>query len=482
MIRRLLAVLTLTLGLAGQAHAISSDTYTSRMGLTKPSTGSFNWGVKINLDLDIIDSSAAVQNRPNVFSNTVMISSNPLTMLGGDIRLSTATGGSSCLRFSDGSFQCTAGAGGGGSGSGSGSPAVWIRDDFTSLTDGIRSSFTFSTTPASLPGVFVFLEGVGQKLNSHYTINFGSLTMTTAPEAGSSFYVIYSTGGSGGGSGGGGGSSGLTPGSSTTVTGNWTFTNPIHVSTRASDPSGYGEGALYANTGDNRLHLFINGQWRIQRDSSQSQVFTSNGTFTVPTGVSLVWVTMCAGGGGGGSGTPGGGGGGGESLIYWPINVTPGASMAVTVGSGGPGGTGGPGGSTGSSSSFGGLTVSGGSGGAGTTGAGAGGNGGGYYAGSGGIGVKGSTGTIAYPIIGGAGGGEDGFAGGVVGLFTGGAASSGGGGGASAFGSGGAGAGAPGSGTAGGTCAGGGGAGAGGGGTSGGAGGNGQVIVEWIGP
>jgi hypothetical protein len=118
----------------------------------------------------------------------------------------------------------------------------------------------------------------------------------------------------------------------------------------------------------------------------RGQVFTSSGTFTVPTGVSSIKVTVVGGGGGGGvgidgsyggpAGGPGGnGGGGGTSFGY--VAVTPGASYAVVVGSGGNGSNSGTGGS-GGTSSFGStlLTASGGAGGS-NSGGGANGSGGG---------------------------------------------------------------------------------------------------------
>ena len=94
------------------------------------------------------------------------------------------------------------------------------------------------------------------------------------------------------------------------------------------------------------------------------QVFTSNGTFTTPAGVSTIRVTCIGGGGGGGSSVdvsgfdspawlPGGGGGGGcTSVRYFP--TAPGATYAVAIGVAGTGGAyigpvgtnGGPGGTT----------------------------------------------------------------------------------------------------------------------------------------
>jgi len=66
------------------------------------------------------------------------------------------------------------------------------------------------------------------------------------------------------------------------------------------------------------------------------QSFNSSGTFSVPSGVSAVDVLVVAGGGSGGTWHGGGGGAGG--LIYRPaFPVTPGGTVSVTVGDGGPG-------------------------------------------------------------------------------------------------------------------------------------------------
>ncbi len=88
------------------------------------------------------------------------------------------------------------------------------------------------------------------------------------------------------------------------------------------------------------------------------QVFTSNGTFTVPSGVTNIMVEVWGGGGGGASGSSGGtrgcgGMGGGYGKSY--LTVTPGANHAVVIGAGGLGAPSGPCslGSTGGTSSFG---------------------------------------------------------------------------------------------------------------------------------
>jgi hypothetical protein len=129
------------------------------------------------------------------------------------------------------------------------------------------------------------------------------------------------------------------------------------------------------------------------------QVFGSSGTFVVPAGVTRIEVVMWGGGGGGGGGyesnlytnaTPGGGGGAGCYALN-VLNVTPGSSYPVTIGSGGSATTlnlGQPG-SSGSASSFGALmTANGGGGGSGGP------NTSGFGAGAGGSGAS-CTGAIA---------------------------------------------------------------------------------------
>lgn len=96
--------------------------------------------------------------------------------------------------------------------------------------------------------------------------------------------------------------------------------------------------------------------------SAGAEVFTSNGTFVVPTGITKLKVTCIGGGGGGGdlSGSGLAGAGGGGAIAY--LTVVPADSYAVVIGAGGASGA--PGGTT----SFGTDCIA--------TGGGAGGNGG----------------------------------------------------------------------------------------------------------
>jgi hypothetical protein len=99
-----------------------------------------------------------------------------------------------------------------------------------------------------------------------------------------------------------------------------------------------------SNTSSRSFSITIN--------APQSTSFTSDGTFAVPSGVTAVDVLVVAGGGAGAGNTPNGGGGGAGGLIFQPnAPVTPGGTVAVTVGAGGPNNRGE--GSTGSDSVFG---------------------------------------------------------------------------------------------------------------------------------
>ncbi|MBP2657929.1 MAG: hypothetical protein H6Q69_961 [Firmicutes bacterium] len=131
-------------------------------------------------------------------------------------------------------------------------------------------------------------------------------------------------------------------------------------------------------------------------------MFTSSGTFTVPSSVSTVYVSMSGGGGGGGSSS---GGGGAAAVLKQGVSVTAGSFITVTVGSGGTAAT------TGGTSSFGSdITCAGGGAGSGATPGVAGGTGGasgsgtfGYGGGS--IFGAGGSNSSSYSAGGGYGGG-----------------------------------------------------------------------------
>ena len=96
---------------------------------------------------------------------------------------------------------------------------------------------------------------------------------------------------------------------------------------------------------------------------NRKAVFTANGTWTVPSYVSTIWVSGCAGGGGGGGGafsvSGGNGGGAGQSTIKQAISVTGGHSLSITIGGGGAnGGTGNTAGTAGGNTVLGDSTAS----------------------------------------------------------------------------------------------------------------------------
>lgn len=73
-----------------------------------------------------------------------------------------------------------------------------------------------------------------------------------------------------------------------------------------------------------------------------TQTFTEDGTFTVPAGVTKIWVTACGGGAGGGGAisgeVSGAGGNGGSCIIREPYTVTPNSKINIVIGLGGAAG------------------------------------------------------------------------------------------------------------------------------------------------
>lgn len=85
--------------------------------------------------------------------------------------------------------------------------------------------------------------------------------------------------------------------------------------------------------------MSILSQFLTAGSKDKIQTFTSSSTFTVPENVFSIFVTMCAGGGGRSAnnvnGYVYGGGGGGGYYVNYPISVTPGDVLTITIGAGG---------------------------------------------------------------------------------------------------------------------------------------------------
>jgi hypothetical protein len=79
------------------------------------------------------------------------------------------------------------------------------------------------------------------------------------------------------------------------------------------------------------VYLYDGASWLPVSPTTRHQLFTSSGIFTVPAGVTKVYLTMIGGGAGGGNGNAGGGGSGGSYIIKYPFTVTPLAELTVTV-------------------------------------------------------------------------------------------------------------------------------------------------------
>ena len=123
--------------------------------------------------------------------------------------------------------------------------------------------------------------------------------------------------------------------------------------------------AVTTNTNVNPVGDNTNAWSAFNSVSTGTAVFTANGSFTVPGGVTTIYVSASAGGAGGGggagyrsTGAPGGGGGGaGQSVFKQPLAVTPGQIINITIGGAGAAGSAGSSGSGGSDGGNGGNTT-----------------------------------------------------------------------------------------------------------------------------
>ena len=175
-----------------------------------------------------------------------------------------------------------------------------------------------------------------------------------------------------------------------------TYTTTIPATTPA-DSSVTAAKLATSGTASSSVFLAGNMEWKAAGGGFASmQVFTSSGTWTKPTGINLVKVTVIGGGGGGGNcdagastnDSAGGGGGGGTTIEI--IDVSSISSETVTIGAGGAGATTGAAtGSAGGASSFGShCSATGGGGGVGANS--------GTKQGLGGVGGIGSNGNLNF--------------------------------------------------------------------------------------
>jgi hypothetical protein len=124
----------------------------------------------------------------------------------------------------------------------------------------------------------------------------------------------------------------------------------------AADPSGAvsttnlsqsASGVLQVGTGETANSSGTLKLTAVQGPGFQKQVFTGNGTFTIGTGITQVKATVVGAGGAGGGASAaalGTGGGSGGSAVKYLTGLTPGNTIAVTVGTGGTGSSAGNGG------------------------------------------------------------------------------------------------------------------------------------------
>ena len=163
-------------------------------------------------------------------------------------------------------------------------------------------------------------------------------------------------GGQGGGGNGGGSSNAPTAGSVNTGGGG----GGAGGATGSGADGGSGIVLVrYKSPESVNVYTVVNNDNTSQPQFKGQEVFNSDGTFTVPDGITEVDV-LVVGGGGAGSGSTSGGGGAGGLVWKTDHSVTPGDNISVSVGAGGTGGGPQSAGTNGENSSFGSIVATGG--------------------------------------------------------------------------------------------------------------------------
>lgn len=119
-----------------------------------------------------------------------------------------------------------------------------------------------------------------------------------------------------------------------TGTGTVTLASPSSGTVAFTLPSADGTSGQFMQTNGSGVLSFATVT---SLPGAQGQAFTSSGTFTIPTGITAIKMTIVGGGGAGGAGNTGGyaaggGGGGGGAAIKFLTGLTPGNTLTVTVG------------------------------------------------------------------------------------------------------------------------------------------------------
>ena len=198
----------------------------------------------------------------------------------------------------------------------------------TWLTTGGAYKFVLQTSAAVTIGTYDNISGINDPtggLTSVSVVSANGLAGTVANPTTTPAITLSTT------------VTGLLKGNGTAIsaaTANTDYQSPITLTTTGTS----GAATLISNTLNIPQYSSGGG------GGASGQIFTAGGTFTIPTGVTSLKITVIGGGGGSG-GTNGasanactGGGGGGGTAISYLTGLTPGNTLIVTIGAGGTAG------------------------------------------------------------------------------------------------------------------------------------------------
>jgi len=289
---------------------------TTNKGLNQPANNASGWDTSLNNNFGFIDSAlgtVAVIN-PTSQSGTIALTLTQYQSMG--LLIGTSIGGAAAQLTASIIYTVPSGVGG-----------TWV------VYNNTTGSYTITIANAATPsGGIVIPQGQTRSIYSDGVTTHYADTQTTT--AGFPTQVIYNSAGTLTGN------AGFTFDGTTVVTPNISSTGPAYFQSTALVGGVLTADGLKIATGGGGSLTFADSTVQTTAATSSkvptTVVHNSSTTWTIPANVTRVRVTVVGGGAGGNSGGSGGGGGGaGGTAIRTVTGLTPGGTVAITVGAGG---------------------------------------------------------------------------------------------------------------------------------------------------
>ena len=290
-----------------------TSSYTTNKVLEKPANGDYvdTWNVPVNRDMDIIDQAFGGITSLNATGGSATLTSTQYRSL-----ILSVSG----AMTADVTYTLPTGIGG-----------QWIV--INSTTDSTGGPWVVRIATSGGNSVVALRSSATPIYSTGSAVGISSPPLT----AGSTTQVVYNSGGT------------LTGSANLTFDGTTLTLNALSVTNNAAVGGNATVTGTITATGavtSGGVIKSTSGGFTFPDNTNQTtaapttpipsvQVFTSSGTFTVPTGKTSVRVIVVGGGAGGDALLAGGGGGAGGTAIKVITGLTPGATITATIGSAG---------------------------------------------------------------------------------------------------------------------------------------------------